>query len=294
MSNTNQAIDDLKEQLDGLLTAGGIQRVYTAGKKLAVPGDANFSHVDRLAVPLSGCHRMDVPDDTTIQQISPRPHQATWIPKGAWNRPDWQLPVEVATFMFESDCIRVSFVRTPGNGLDEKRVARFQLSRLDSDGNLILGMLKRRLKENPTAPRGCPLAEVLIHHCLDALRRGNAKVEGKAYRTYRTICDYLEENYSSGLTRESVARTFNITPNYLSNLFKKSSGESFNHSLNGLRIRRARHLLSHFRQPLDHIAFSCGFADTSYFCRVFRQHTGTTPGAFEKSNCLKSMRAEPS
>jgi AraC-like DNA-binding protein len=284
MSKTSQTIDDLTGRLADLLSEGSIQRVYTAGKELAVPGDANFSHVDRLAVPLSGCHRMDVPGDTTIRQISPRPHQATWIPKGAWNRPDWQQPVEVATFMFESDCIRVSFVRTPGNGLDEKQVSRLQLSRLDSEGSLILGMLKRRLKENPTTPLGCSLAEVLIHHCLDALRRGSANMEGKAYRTYRTICDFLEENYSSGLTRESVARTFGITPNYLSNLFRKSSGESFNHSLNSLRIRRARHLLSHFRQPLDHIAFSCGFADTSYFCRVFRQHTGTTPGAFRNAN----------
>jgi AraC-like DNA-binding protein len=108
-------------------------------------------------------------------------------------------------------------------------------------------------------------------------------VEGKAYRTFRTICDYLEENYSSGITRETVSRTFGITPNYLSNLFKTCSGESFNHTLTTLRISRARHLLSHFHHPLDHIAFSCGFADTSYFCRVFRQRTGMTPGTFRNA-----------
>ncbi len=283
MDQVEQAIAELRGELQDLLTAGGIRKLYAAGKELAVPGDAYFSHVDRLAVPLSGRHRMEIPGGASIRQILPRRHQATWLPKGAWNRPDWQLPVAVATFIFESDGIRVSYMRCPGRKLDERQVIRPRFSQLDSDGSLILGMLKRRLSANPADPRGRSLTELLLHHCLDAMRRGTAHVEGKASRTFRAICGYLEENYSSAITRESVARTFGITPNYLSNLFKSCGGESFNRALNTLRIRRARHLLVHFRLPLDQIAFSCGFADTSYFCRVFRQYTGMTPGTFRNT-----------
>ena len=130
--------------------------------------------------------------------------------------------------------------------------------------------------------RAVPLTETLAGYCLAALKKRVAPQSGKAHSTYRNICSYLEECYSSDLSRDEVAGLFDISSNYLSNLFKSQSGTSFSRYINQLRIKRACHLLRNFNQTLDEVAFSCGYHESAYFCRVFKKHTGSTPGEYRR------------
>ena len=43
------------------------------------------------------------------------------------------------------------------------------------------------------------------------------------------------------------------------------------------------HLLQVSQLSVKEIAGACGFADCSYFCRIFREALGMSPGSFRRS-----------
>lgn len=281
MPDKNQ---ELITRLEDLLRAGGFQKVYYIDPthQTAIPQNANFSRTDRLAVPLSGCHRMTIPTARGIKLIEPVRGTATFMPIGCWNRPDWIDPVDVVTFGFEPDGFHFNYVECPGYGLNEKFVTRRRVKWPGTDGQTVLEMMRKVFDKNCHDVRVPHLTAAFAGYCLNALEKGDFVHLGKAHATYSAICAYLEEHCSSDLTRKQVAREFNISSNYLSNLFQSQSGISFNNHLNNLRIQRACHLLTHFNQTLDEVAFNCGYHETGYFCRVFKKATGSTPGEYRR------------
>jgi len=277
-------IDELIILLEDLLRNGGIDKVFyiNPDSAQAIPQRGNFSGQDRLAIPFSGCHRMDIPAKDGIKQILPKRHNATFMPEGCWNYPDWGIPVKVVTFGFADDYVSYSFVESRGGGRNEKIGARGRFGWCSSDGKLVLAMMRKVFAGASDDLRAVPLTEALAAYCLASLKKRVVPQSGKAHSTYVNICSYIEECYSSDLSRDEVAGLFNISSNYLSNLFKSQAGIGFSSYINQLRIKRACHLLKNFNQTLDEVAFSCGYHETGYFCRVFKKHTGSTPGEYRR------------
>ena len=56
------------------------------------------------------------------------------------------------------------------------------------------------------------------------------------------------------------------------------------------RIEHAKKLLSAGKSIAD-TASECGFSEYNYFCKVFRRHTGLSPGGY-KSKTVKSGGAK--
>ena len=57
-----------------------------------------------------------------------------------------------------------------------------------------------------------------------------------------------------------------------------------------LRMRRAMHLLASSNVPIAQIAKETGFQSSSYFSKFFRQHLGTSPILFRRSNLTEKTR----
>lgn len=94
-------------------------------------------------------------------------------------------------------------------------------------------------------------------------------------RILRWINEHCEEEFG----RDEVAAAIGISPQRLTRLLKAHAGRGFNDVLNRARIDRAKELLDHGRSALD-VALETGFADASYFTKVFRRLTGMTPSAY--------------
>ena len=88
---------------------------------------------------------------------------------------------------------------------------------------------------------------------------------------------YVQENFQSPITRESVAQHFGLAPNHISRLFRKEGFMRFNDYLNLVRVNRAKFMLQNYGLTLKEIAFDCGYNDTAYFCRVFKKTCKVTP-----------------
>lgn len=92
---------------------------------------------------------------------------------------------------------------------------------------------------------------------------------------------FMEERHGDEtLTVASVAAAAGLSPHWFSELFTKRTGLPPWQWLTGLRIERAKRLLVEHDWPVIRIALEVGFADPSYFARVFRAQTGLTPRAW--------------
>ncbi len=91
---------------------------------------------------------------------------------------------------------------------------------------------------------------------------------------------YINENYQSELTVESLARTFHVSPSYLHKIFRKQLNTSPIQYISNIKINEAQYLLSTSDLSIVQIAERCGFGDSRYFSRVFKCAAGISPSQY--------------
>lgn len=94
----------------------------------------------------------------------------------------------------------------------------------------------------------------------------------------RYICD----SYHKEFNRSEIAVFLKISPDYLSRQFHKESGLSLHDYINRLRVLKSKELLRDSRNKNKEIAAAVGISDVSYFCAMFKKHTGMTPKEYQK------------
>ena len=94
---------------------------------------------------------------------------------------------------------------------------------------------------------------------------------------------YIESNLSENLGLRMLAETLNVSSSYLSNLFRKETGQTLTDYINRRRIRHAMHLLKTSRLQIQTIAQHCGIMDVQYFSKMFKRIAGMTPKAYRES-----------
>ena len=87
----------------------------------------------------------------------------------------------------------------------------------------------------------------------------------------------IESQYQSHITLESISGQLQITPEYLSYLFKRDTDVNFVSYLRNYRVEKAKQLIQESDMRIYEIAAAVGFSDAKYFCRVFRSVTGQSP-----------------
>ena len=92
--------------------------------------------------------------------------------------------------------------------------------------------------------------------------------------------EYIEKHMAGDLSLEEVAEAINVSPSYLSRMFKEIKGENYINYLTDMRLRRARELLKNPRTPIKEISADVGFNDQNYFSRIFKNKFGMTPTEF--------------
>jgi len=92
--------------------------------------------------------------------------------------------------------------------------------------------------------------------------------------------EFMAEHLGHDISRDDIAKAAHLSPHHFSRLFKRELGMSCNDRLNQMRIERAAELLVQSDLPLARISLVCGFADQSYFTKIFRKHIGETPKAY--------------
>ncbi len=97
----------------------------------------------------------------------------------------------------------------------------------------------------------------------------------------RKVEAYIEENFKDpDLNISITSQHFDITPAYLSSIYKKQTGRSLLDYINTMRISHAQKLLEQGYSVVE-VAPMAGFRDSGSFIRAFKKKTGVTPGQFK-------------
>lgn len=91
------------------------------------------------------------------------------------------------------------------------------------------------------------------------------------------IMQWIEQNYQEPFRLQHIADALHLSPYHLSHVFKKATGTTIVAYTQATRIRHACELLSRSSLSVPEIGHRVGMTSTSYFCKVFRKATGTTP-----------------
>ena len=101
--------------------------------------------------------------------------------------------------------------------------------------------------------------------------------------------DYITSHFNTKVTLEDLSEKTGLTPNYLASLFKNETGKTVMEYLTRFRIDSACALLSGTDYSCLQIALSLGFCTQSYFTKVFREQTGTTPDSYRRQHMDKAF-----
>ncbi len=99
---------------------------------------------------------------------------------------------------------------------------------------------------------------------------------------YRSL-NYINGNYMKKITLEEVASYSYLSPTYFSRIFKEEMKCTFNTYVNRVRIEMSKKLLIDEQVPLAEISELVGYEDQSYYSKVFKKLTGTSPGKYRES-----------
>ncbi len=94
---------------------------------------------------------------------------------------------------------------------------------------------------------------------------------------------YLEGSFAEEMDLERVCTHLGVSRTALTATFRKELNTTVMEYLMGFRVKVAKKHLSFTDLPQKEIALRCGFKTVQQFARVFKQHTGHTPGEFRKT-----------
>lgn len=98
------------------------------------------------------------------------------------------------------------------------------------------------------------------------------------------VSAYIAENISNDISLNSVAEAMNISPNYLSRIFKEEMGESFSGFVQDKKLEYAENLLVTTKFSVSEISKLSGYSNEAYFSKLFKSKYSTTPGQYRKIN----------
>lgn len=121
----------------------------------------------------------------------------------------------------------------------------------------------------------------LIHKSLDYVRFTTSRKS-----VAEIISAYIEQNYSSDISRSSLAEIVYLNPDHMARLFKKETGLSLGSYIIKKRIETAKRLLLTTDLPINSVSDQVGYDNYSYFTKLFKKITGYTPVDFRRKNSV--------
>lgn len=94
--------------------------------------------------------------------------------------------------------------------------------------------------------------------------------------------DYIRYHLHERITVPMIAEHVHLNPTYLSELFARETGTPISRYITDQRMEAAENMLKYSEYSLGDIADILAYRSQSHFTKVFRRHSGMTPGEYRK------------
>lgn len=111
-------------------------------------------------------------------------------------------------------------------------------------------------------------------------------VKKKSYKHHivNHVKKYINNNLEEKLYLNEVAELHNISPSYLSSIFKKECNMGFSEYISNMKINKAKELLINDNFKVYEVSDILGFESAFYFSKVFKKITGYSPKEYVQRN----------
>lgn len=113
------------------------------------------------------------------------------------------------------------------------------------------------------------------------------QVKNERYSKTITSCkEYIYKHLYDNISHDDIANEVELSPKYLSVLFKKEVGITVSDYIQQTKIEEAKKLLAYSKTPISEIYSLLNFNDQSYFTKVFKKVVGVTPKQYREKHHL--------
>lgn len=125
-------------------------------------------------------------------------------------------------------------------------------------------------------------ANRLLKNIMDAAFElmANKKPKRKYPPKIEAAMRFVSQRLYSQLALKDVADYMKMTPQHLTTLFKKETGQSLYEYILDKKIEEAKSILKYTANPVTIIADALGFNSVGHFSNAFKAKTGLTPSKF--------------
>lgn len=138
---------------------------------------------------------------------------------------------------------------------------------------------------NPDEFSGKAIKNKIYELALLIIRNETENKQKKKSSLVEQAIFFIKANYMSNITLKQTATYCFVSPEHLSRTLKKETGFAFREFLNFYRLKKAKNILeTHPEYKVIDVAMSCGFSDSNYFSKLFKQTFKKSPTAVKKED----------
>ncbi|OXM85563.1 helix-turn-helix transcriptional regulator [Paenibacillus rigui] len=139
------------------------------------------------------------------------------------------------------------------------------------------------LKSQFSLENQLPLQALAASLCVQLQRALRAHTLSPGQKLSEQLIAYLYACSDRPFRLDDLSEQFHFHVDYLSKCLKKHTGLTPLQYSNRIKIEKAKSMLQQTDLPLKEIVNQLGIADYNYFLRLFRKHTGVSPGKYRYS-----------
>jgi AraC-like DNA-binding protein len=237
----------------------------------------------RLEVVLDGTYRNEL-CNTTGERLTADlfSGDCLFLPPNSWNKPEWDCDVTVMSLLFGNLHLGLSRVtwNTTGPGFENVEKRSCFLPGGAPVYSMVSALSGFQLDRQGGTPYVRLQVRALVEYALELIDHPLSEDVSRPSHLYQSVCSYIQENYHRQINRDQLAMRFEVSPNYLSRVFRDQGNVGISEYVTAVRIERAKFMLKRYAFQLDEISRRCGFRDVNYFCRSFKRKVGRTPSEY--------------
>jgi two-component system response regulator YesN len=109
------------------------------------------------------------------------------------------------------------------------------------------------------------------------------KREAKSSNVVELVKTIIHDHMDTLISLNDLASRIFLTSTYICLLFKQETGETIHDYTTRVKMDKARELLADSRNKLYEVSRAIGYADSSYFTKLFKKNTGLTPSEYRET-----------
>lgn len=116
----------------------------------------------------------------------------------------------------------------------------------------------------------------LMEKCREMIKNRAWAEKSEKNNVIEQIKEYVAANYMNDVTIAEIGRRFNISPSYISRIFREKTGQKYIDFVTCVRMEKAMELLRR-GLPVKEVSERVGYMSEKHFSKTFRKHFNCLP-----------------